>query len=41
MIIKKNKVILNDEAKEFLEIIGEENERNSAIKNNYEKKVNK
>ena len=40
MNIKKKKIILNDEVKEFLSIIDKEN-NNSSIDNNYEKKVNK
>ncbi len=40
MNIKKKKIILNDEVKEFLSIMEKENENNS-IRNNYEKKVNK
>ena len=40
MEIKKKKIILNDEVKEFLSIMEKENENNS-IRNNYEKKVNK
>ena len=41
MIIKSNKPILIDEVKEFLSIMGKENESKSYIKNNYESKVNK
>ena len=40
MNIKKTKIILNDEVKEFLSIIDKEN-NNSSLKNNYESKVNK
>ena len=40
MNIKKKKIILNDEVKEFLSIIDKEN-NNLSIDNNYEKKVNK
>ena len=41
MNIKKKKIILNDEVKEFLSIMGKENQENKWIKNNYESKVNK
>ena len=41
MIIKKKKIILNDEVKEFLSIMTKENEKKTSIKNNYENKVNK
>ncbi len=41
MNIKKKKIILNDEVKEFLSIMGKENQENKLIKNNYESKVNK
>ena len=45
MNIKKKKVILNDEVKEFLSIMASENEteneNNSFIKNNFENKVDK
>ena len=41
MNIKKKKVILNDEVKEFLSIMSTENENNSFIKNNFENKVDK
>ena len=41
MNIKKKKIILNDEVKEYLSIIEEENVKNYLIKNNYESKVNK
>ena len=41
MNIKKKKIILNDEVKEFLSIMGKENQENILIKNNYESKVNK
>ena len=41
MNIKKKKIILNDEAKEFLAIMEKENNDNKLIKNNYEKEVNK
>ena len=40
MNIKKKKIILNDEVKEFLSVIEKEN-NNSSLKNNYERKVNK
>ena len=39
MNIKKKKIILNDEAKEFLSIMENENNENNIC--NYEKKVNK
>ena len=41
MIVKRKKEILNDEAREFLNIMEKENYTNNSIKNNYEKKVNK
>ena len=41
MNIKKKKIILNDEVKEFLSIMASENENNSFIKNNFENKVDK
>ena len=42
MNIKKKKIILNDEVKEFLTIMDKENnENNLLVKNNYEKEVNK
>ena len=41
MMIKKKKIILNDEVKEFLTIMDKENNNNSFIKNNYEKTINK
>jgi len=41
MNIKKKKIILNDEVKEFLNVMDEENKKNKLIKNNYEGKVNK
>ena len=41
MNIKKKKIILNDEVKEFLNIMEKENNENKLVKNNYEKKVNK
>ena len=41
MNIKKKKIILNDEVKEFLTIMEKENNENKLVKNNYEKKVNK
>ena len=41
MNIKKKKVILIDEVKEFLNIMERENDNNNLIKNNYENKVNK
>ena len=40
MNIKKKKIILNDEVKEFLSIINKEN-NNSSTNQNYESKVNK
>ena len=42
MNIKKKKIILNDEVKEFLDIMEKENDENKVlVKNNYEKAVNK
>ena len=41
MNIKKKKVILLDEVKEYLNIMERENSNNNLIKNNYENKVNK
>ena len=42
MNIKKKKIILNDEVKEFLNIMEKENDENKVlVKNNYEKEVNK
>ena len=41
MNIKNKKIILNDEAKEFLTIMEKENFDNKLIKNNYEKEVKK
>jgi len=41
MNIKKKKIILNDEVKEFLTIMEKENFENKLIKNNYEKEVKK
>jgi hypothetical protein len=41
MNIKKKKIILNDEVKEFLAIMEKENFENKLIKNNYEKEVKK
>ena len=42
MNIKKKKIILNDEVKEFLTIMEKENNENKVLaKNNYEKEVNK
>ena len=42
MNIKKKKIILNDEVKDFMMIMEKENNENkSLVKNNYEKKVNK
>jgi hypothetical protein len=42
MNIKKKKIILNDEVKEFLDIMEKENDENKVlVKNNYEKEVNK
>ena len=37
MNIKKKKIILNDEVKEFLNIMEKENNENKLVKNNYEK----
>jgi hypothetical protein len=39
MIIKKKKIILNDEVKGFLSVIEKEN--NYSSKNNYEREFNK
>ena len=41
MNIKKKKIILNDEVKEFLTIMEKENFDNKLVKNNYEKEVKK
>ena len=41
MNIKKKKIILNDEVKEFLAIMEKDNFENKLIKNNYEKEVKK
>ena len=41
MNIKKKKIILNDEVKEFLSIMEKENYDNRLVTNNYEKEVNK
>jgi hypothetical protein len=41
MNIKKKKIILNDEVKEFLSIMEKENYDNKLVTNNYEKEVNK
>ena len=42
MNIKKKKIILNDEVKEFMTIMEKENNENkSLVNNNYEKEVNK
>ena len=41
MNIKKKKIILNDEVKEFLTIMEKENFENKLIKNNYEKEIKK
>ena len=41
MNIKKKKIILNDEVKEFLIIMEQENFENKLVKNNYEKEVKK
>ena len=42
MNIKKKKIILNDEVKEFLDIMEKENDENKVlVKNNYEKEVKK
>ena len=41
MNIKKKKIILNDEVKEFLSIMEKENYDNKIVTNNYEKEVNK
>ena len=41
MNIKKKKIILNDEVKEFLTIMEKENIEHKLIRNNYEKEVNK
>ena len=41
MNIKKKKIILNDEVKEFLTIMEQENLENKLVINNYEKEVKK
>ena len=41
MNIKKKKIILNDEVKEFLTIMEQENLENKLVKNNYEKEAKK
>jgi hypothetical protein len=42
MNIKKKKIILNDEVKEFINIMEKENNENKLlVNNNYEKEVNK
>ena len=41
MNIKNKKIILNDEVKEFLTIMEQENLENKLVKNNYEKEVKK
>ena len=42
MNIKKKKIILNDEVKEFMNIMEKENNENKLlVSNNYEKEVNK
>jgi len=42
MNIKKKKIILNDEVKEFMSIMEKEkNENKLLVNNNYEKEVNK
>lgn len=42
MNIKKKKIILNDEVKEFINIMEKENDENKLlVNNNYEKEVNK
>lgn len=41
MNIKKKKIILNDEVKEFLSIMEKENYDNKLVTNNYENEVNK
>ena len=42
MNIKKKKIILNDEVKEFMNIMEKENnESKLLVNNNYEKEVNK
>ena len=42
MNIKKKKIILNDEVKEFMNILEKENNENKLlVNNNYEKEVNK
>ena len=41
MNIKKKKIILNDEVKELLTIMEQENLENKLVKNNYEKEVKK
>ena len=41
MNIKKKKIILNDEVKEFLSVMEKENYDNKLVTNNYENEVNK
>jgi hypothetical protein len=42
MNIKKKKIILNDEVKDFMNIMEKENNENKLlVNNNYEKEVNK
>ena len=42
MNVKKKKIILNDEVKEFMNIMEKENNENKLlVNNNYEKDVNK
>ena len=42
MNIKKKKIILNDEVKEFMNIMEKENNENKLlVNNNYEKELNK
>ena len=42
MNIKKKKIIINDEIKEFMNIMEKENNENKLlVNNNYEKEVNK
>ena len=41
MNIKKKKIILNDEVKEFLSVMEKENYDNKLVTHNYEKEVNK
>ena len=42
MNIKKKKIILNDEVKEFMNIMEKENNENKLlVNNNYEKEANK